>query len=292
MKKRPPMTASERATKAILDRTLARHGYRAYPQQPLAAVLEKEPGDRLSSREFEYFTRARLDFAIEKNNVFTLAVEFDGLDHFWNPVVRERDKLKNRLCRLANLPLIRIGWDTIQTRERTSILEFILNRHLAWLRRGRRQRPSWIGWGEPFPGTKAVTERLWRKFNIASLHLWKRQKMTAAFLADYTAESDSPHPDSEELRRLHGLVTLSTGKAVPVARLRTTVIYRALLMLDDISDCPTDPLEAAIYRAERMALPDLEGVNPGDIAVNISEYLTYRALEIWAGRNLRGRRRV
>ena len=114
-------------------RQLAHIGFRVYPKVRLADAIGKDDGERLTSREFDYFTRAHLDFLVVEKEVPIFAVEFDGPRHR-DAEAGERDVLKNRLCKSADLPLLRITSVEIAERDRLTLLDYMLMRHVAWRR--------------------------------------------------------------------------------------------------------------------------------------------------------------
>lgn len=111
--KRKSLTLSEgeRAVKAILEDRLAKTPYQVWGKTRLASAIEKEPNEYLPGDLFSYLRGAEIDYVIlhrEAPNHPLLAVEFDGPLHEADPKVRRNDLLKNRLCRSAALPLLRV----------------------------------------------------------------------------------------------------------------------------------------------------------------------------------------
>ena len=131
MHKRRLLYFREPEVHTILLRQLARNGFRVYPKVRLADAIGKDDGDRLSPRAFDYFTRAHFDFLVVQKDVAVFAVEFDGPTHR-NAEAVERDVLKNRLCKSADLPLLRITSVEITERDQLTLLDYMLMRHVAW----------------------------------------------------------------------------------------------------------------------------------------------------------------
>ncbi len=110
----------ESLVKIILEHRLARTPFQVTPKVGLASSIEWEPEEKGSPKEsvrlFNYFTRAELDFVIfyRSSGVPFLAVEFDGRYHETDAKARERDILKNRICSMAGLPLLRVRYQEIQ----------------------------------------------------------------------------------------------------------------------------------------------------------------------------------
>ena len=108
---------------SILVQQHSHKGYRIYPKVRLGDAIGKDPDEHLSGREFDYLTRAHLDFLVIKDEVPVFAVEFDGVQHFHDPETIERDVLKNRLCNAEELPLLRITATEITERDRLTLLD-------------------------------------------------------------------------------------------------------------------------------------------------------------------------
>jgi Protein of unknown function (DUF2726) len=212
MHKRRILYFREPEVDSILQRQLAKEGYRIMPKVKFSEAIGKDRNDHLSPREFEYFTKANLDFLVARENVPIFAVEFDGVDHFSDKRTIENDSIKNSLCKRAALPLLRITSSEIEQHDRLTILDYMLMRYVAW----QKESPSIIEEIEefaatigpnhdpedlavdldpsfhfdlrhPFPARDAVVERLWRNHKIA----WSMTKPDRHQQAEYS--SGSPH---------------------------------------------------------------------------------------------------
>ena len=86
----------------------------------------------LDAREVQYLKHAHFDFLVAHQDQAVFVVEFDGIDHINDPTVMERDVVKNRLCKLANLPLLRVMSTEIQERDQITVLDHMLMRYVAW----------------------------------------------------------------------------------------------------------------------------------------------------------------
>ena len=110
----------ESRVKTILEHRLARTPFQVAPKVRLASSIKWEPEEKGSPTEsvrlFNYFTRAELDFVIffRSSGFPFLAIEFDGRYHETDTKARERDILKNRICSMAGLPLLRVRHQEIQ----------------------------------------------------------------------------------------------------------------------------------------------------------------------------------
>jgi hypothetical protein len=191
MHKRRVLLFREPAVHSILRRQLASKGFQVYPKVRLSDAVAKDDGEHLPQREFDYLTRAHLDFVVVRNELPVFAVEFDGQGHAL-PEAIERDVLKNRLCKSADLPLLRITSAEINERDQHTLLDYMLMRYVAWQEEiggilGEIQEfaaglpddidpsdyavdcdPSFhFDVRHPFPGTALARERLWRNHRIA-----------------------------------------------------------------------------------------------------------------------------
>lgn len=191
MHKRPVLVFREPEVHSILLRSLAAHGFQVFPKIRLADAIGKDAGEYLQSRDFDYFTKAHFDFVVTKDLLPQFAVEFDGPTHE-SPEAVERDVLKNRLCREANLPLLRIASAELTERDKLTVLDYMMRRFVAWrdeiadirleLDEQAAGLPAdadphdYIDYFDPsihfdvqhpFPGTAAVRDRLWQRYRIA-----------------------------------------------------------------------------------------------------------------------------
>ena len=132
MHKRKLLYFAEPKVETILRRQLLQHGYRIYAKVRLRDALAHDKDERLTDKVFDYLTRAHLDFLVTKDYVGAFAVEFDGLHHLNDPKVRERDALKNSLCKSADLALLRINSTEIFEQDQITILDYMLKRYVAW----------------------------------------------------------------------------------------------------------------------------------------------------------------
>ena len=89
--------------------------------------------DELSAGEWTYYEKAAFDFVICKDDStqsYELIIEYDGFHHE-KPDQAFKDRLKDRICQNAGLPILRIGTDDIKLREDTQILDFILDQYFG-----------------------------------------------------------------------------------------------------------------------------------------------------------------
>ena len=133
MRIKPLVGGMERKTLDVLDRVLRGTAFRVCPKMRLADVLEPESGDVLLPGEQRFRLMSHFDFVVADRRTHqpVFAVEFDGPLHEVPPQPR-RDIRKNRLCKAGNFPLLRIGDAALEAYEQRTVLEFMLQRFVAW----------------------------------------------------------------------------------------------------------------------------------------------------------------
>jgi hypothetical protein len=110
------------------------------------------------------------------------AVEFDGPAHLERRQA-ERDRVKDELCLRADLPILRIGSDEIAPREQCSLLEWLIERFIAYRRvcpvRHHRDGTTWVPYPEwefelehTMPAVSSVIGRLHDEFGIVAGNWW------------------------------------------------------------------------------------------------------------------------
>lgn len=222
MHKRRILEFREPEVDTILQRQLAKEGYRIQPKVGLSDALAKDRDDHLSEREFSYFTRAHLDFLVTRDNMPVFAVEFDGAHHFADDRTIENDVIKNRLCKQAGLPLLRVTSSEIEEHDKVTLLDYMLMRYGAW----GKEYPSIMHEIEefaatigpdydpdnlivdldpsfhfdlkhPFPGREIVVERLWRNHRVAWSMVRPERHRTAQYLCDVMFGSSGPSTNEQ-----------------------------------------------------------------------------------------------
>jgi hypothetical protein len=155
----------EEKTTGILRKYFGGRPYIIFKDVALNQVVELDRSE-LPPREFDYFTRASLDFVICQDDgslTYELAIEYDGQKHeaasqAW------RDRIKDRICRESDLPLIRIGSVAVQMRRNTTILEFILDQYFGEKAISELRASGRLSSEEEyfiqFPATIAIQKRL------------------------------------------------------------------------------------------------------------------------------------
>lgn len=322
MHKRRVLYFREPEVHTILLRQLAPMGFRVYPKVRLADAIGKDDGERLTSREFDYFTRAHLDFLVVEKELPIFGVEFDGPCHRDVEAV-ERDVMKNRLCKSADLPLLRITSVEIAERDRLTLLDYMLMRHVAWRREiaGIMQEiddfaaalPSDARFEDhdgdfdphlqfdirhPFPGSEVVRNRLWLNHRIAWDFGDRRRDAEPAFYCNVSERRwpGGPHDEFLTCERVARVWPAGADRSNAVFRQPVDVSVRRWLPLETTIPDPgvfiTDvtQLTSAIDRAMQLYdehaaatwAPHLPGVSVWDITEHYTEYLALRAVEKWA----------
>jgi hypothetical protein len=323
MKKRKLLTWSEGQVDKILRRRLPNTRYRVLVAIRLSDAVGPERGETLPDAEFQFLSRAHLDFLIVTNTqpadpVF--AVEFDG-PHHDDPRQRARDVMKNRLCKKAGLPLLRIRAPEIEVWEQITVLDYIIYKFVAWERESEtiigeieeyaasldpRHRDRLVSdWDpsldptfefhlrHPFLATPRVKARLLHQYYIASAKAPSKFRHKARWLCRVMPHSEKSADEQFYTCSMKAVVTpIGSEETILFSTIRAASI-RSWLPIDmdvpstnklsEIFDCrPAEALALWKRRIEGMWLPSIPGVSTWDIAENFAEYLAFRAVEIWA----------
>ena len=125
---------SEYRTLKVLDRSLESSPFRVHCKVRLSDAIDFDKGEVREYVERNFLMTAHLDFLVinQINSEPQFAVEFDGPQHTNDPAQRRRDTTKNRLCDRAKLPLLRIGDAELEEYDQTTLLDYILERFVAW----------------------------------------------------------------------------------------------------------------------------------------------------------------
>ncbi|MCX6101585.1 MAG: DUF2726 domain-containing protein [Candidatus Bipolaricaulota bacterium] len=317
MHTKPILNSSEARVDTILRYRLGKQGYRIFPKVRLSDALEKEASDRLTDREFGYFTKAHLDFLVTQGGMPAFAVEFDGPAHLDGAKAVGHDVLKNGLCRSGDLPLLRVGSSEVERDEldELSVLDYMLMRYVAWreeypaIMRELEEYAATIGpecdpdslaidldpsfhfdLRHPFPGRDAVLERLWSKYRVAwsSVSLGGDEQFHTCnrrALVWRPGEKEQPAVFSQDVSAsLRSWLPLRTEVPSPdMFHLTPNRIQGAAA-----SPSPNEILEQFRIRVESMWFPRLPGLSAWDITEHYAEYLGFRAVEQWAGQPFEG----
>jgi hypothetical protein len=158
-------SVGEQSTAGLLRRYFHGKQYVIHKDVALNQVLELDRNE-LPTREFDYYTRASLDFLVCRDDArftYELAIEYDGAQHE-QPQQAWRDEVKNRICRDSNLPLLRIGQDAVTLRRNATILEFILDQYFGEKAVSSLREAGQLSWEDEysaqFPATAVVQKLL------------------------------------------------------------------------------------------------------------------------------------
>lgn len=315
------LNLKESIVDSILHRKLAKEGYHIFRKIRLADVINKDQGDWLSEREFSYFTRAHFDFVIANDNGPKFAVEFDGSYHFKDPKTIERDAIKNKLCKMAELPLLRISAQEIYEIDKMTLLDYMLERYVAWEKEHREileeineyveNLPTNITPDEidlnpafhfnirhPFQDIGTMQERLWLKYRVV-WEDWEFAFPNRINSADYICNVDFKelgnleHDQFYTCRAMAMVWKNGTSREKTIYSKIVSASIRSWLPLNrevpDFNDIiqlftkgNTNAPDLLQKRVESMWFPELPGLNACDIAQNYAQYLGFRAIEKWA----------
>lgn len=99
----------EEITNNILIRKSKEHDIHIYSKVRLADVFDIKFG--ITPKEiYNYALKSHFDFTVYNYNYYPLfVVEVDGIQHNTNITQRNNDIMKNKLCKINNLPILRIN---------------------------------------------------------------------------------------------------------------------------------------------------------------------------------------
>jgi len=303
----------------ILQRQLVNEGYRVLPKVRVADAINKDTSDHLSDRDFGYYTRAHFDFLVTKDLVPVFAVEFDGAGHLQSERAIENDAIKNRLCKEASLPLLRITSSELLEDDQLTLLDYMMMRYVSW----QKEYPSIMeeirtfsaniepdydpenlavdldpsvhfDLRHPFPVRDAVVERLWRNHSIAWSMAKPERHKTAKYLCDVTFGAWAPENDQFHRCAKRAIVWAANQRSSihfsgdVSFSLRSWLPLRPHVPAPDMFSDPVDARQAEEIlnqfriRVESIWFPNLPGMSAWDIADNYAEYMGFRAVERWA----------
>jgi very-short-patch-repair endonuclease len=307
----------------ILRRRLSNEGFRIFAKIRLCDVINKEQGERLSDREFEYLSRAHLDFLIAKDNIPKFAVEFDGARHLIDAKTIERDVLKNKLCKMAELPLLRITVQEIEETEKITLLDYMLLRYITWekeyeeimskIREYASNLPPnfdpeqlaidldpafHFNIRHPFPGNRTIQERLWQQYQVAWEFSQTNRKNSAAYICGvFPSEFHYGHNQCDRCIVRAMVWKNGTSKENSIYSTTISASIRSWLPLNQkipdwseiVSLFINDNQKAETLlkkRFDSIWTPDLPGIDTSDIVQSYAEYLGFRAIEKWANKGV------
>jgi hypothetical protein len=147
------LNRSESTVDKELQGIASDNGLRVFPKMRLSDVIKKGTSS-LTQREFDFYTRSHFDFVLtDKNTRPLMVVEYDGPIH-QDEVQRERDEIKNELCRKANLGLLRVNDRYVTKLENgMTLLRWIVEVREIAKAFDEAQMNGQIPWDEPFDPT-------------------------------------------------------------------------------------------------------------------------------------------
>lgn len=124
---------SEYITYTELSKGLEGSGLLIFPKLLLKDVIAKEVRDSLTKSLKNTIEKSHFDFVVTDDKHMPLfAVEFDGPHHKIYDKKIKSDIRKNRICQIANLPLIRVSDAHLIQHDYVSIVQFIVYRFKMW----------------------------------------------------------------------------------------------------------------------------------------------------------------
>ncbi|VAW67379.1 hypothetical protein MNBD_GAMMA08-1001 [hydrothermal vent metagenome] len=122
----------EEATHLRLRDVCEKHGASIFSKVRLADILPIE-GSGISDAEYKFALQSHFDFVVSNDTHTPLfAVEFDGPLHT-NEKQQNRDKIKNKLCRKFDFPLLRINSNYLKKAYRgMDLLSWFVEVWFAW----------------------------------------------------------------------------------------------------------------------------------------------------------------
>jgi very-short-patch-repair endonuclease len=155
---------SEEIVLRELEAIAGDNGLRVFAKPRLSDVIVKGK-TRLSAREFDFYTRAHVDFAVaDETSKPIMVVEYDGRYHTQSQQV-ERDKIKDSLCVDAGLRILRINANHVTRLYRgISVLRWIVEvtELQKWFERA--QADGQIPYDEPFDPAMIADDGRGRKW--------------------------------------------------------------------------------------------------------------------------------
>ena len=205
----------EKVTDRLLGTAAADHGDRLLAKVRLADVIEVE---HLTGRAKSYGLSSHLDFVMVRADTSEprFAVELDGAQHWRDPAVKERDRLKDDLCELAGLPLLRVTSAFTRQQGRWTVLTYLVDAFYFAQAFYEAQKSGSIPWDEPFDAGSFITadDDNQPNFNMldaaARRRLWARQEAGSlpAAMPDTWLTSDA----EERAVHAHAFLAVATDR--------------------------------------------------------------------------------
>lgn len=145
------LTDGESKVDRVLDEYARENGYRLLLKPRFRDVIDVDDM-HLTGRERNFTFTAHFDFiaADAATSLPILAIEYDDARHRTDPEQRERDKIKDRLCQAAGLPMLRVDSQFARREGRWRVLGYILEMHEVGKAFHAAQQAGQVPWDEPF----------------------------------------------------------------------------------------------------------------------------------------------
>jgi Protein of unknown function (DUF2726) len=314
-------STSEYKTNKILETVLRETGYTVRPELALNKVLQIDEHEVLSKPERNTLNSSSFDNVVYNEDSWPeFAVEFDGPHHHQDPKQRASDIRKNLLCQKAGFPLLRIGDEFLTEYERTSLLEYLIQRFVAWkkdhsqISEAQQEIGNYLAakgaaeveykgmddplimWDllHPFPGSIEIAKSLYAKYGVVTSHIDPDVYEQAISQAEYLfspMESSGAAPiglyhyGAERTFGLRKMWRQASGRYdwEPMHSVTAAVSYQWRLPTVDLFT-PASKLSAIL--GETVHGQQLPGVSMQEVAEHFCDFLALRQLKAWAEQNL------
>jgi hypothetical protein len=306
---------SEFKTRKILEKALAGTGFYICQELPLNKVLDCD-GEILKRQERETLKHSSFDFVIFNNESQPeFAVEFDGPHHCVDEKQQLSDARKNSLCSKARLPLLRLDDEFLSEYEKTSLLEYVIRRFVAWrndaaevsqeeadiadhlAKRGageeeyEQMRDPQIMWDlfHPFPASTEIAEAVFSNQKIVSSWIDAEvycQALTRPELLLFEPNGTGSHPvgldhyREERTYELRRITQLASGKSESqhLHSISVGVTYQFKLPTTDRRRFYSGESRILIEDAHGQ---DLLGISMSELAHHFCDFLALNKLKQW-----------
>lgn len=148
------LNCSEKTVMRELEKIASDNAMRIFAKPRLSDVIQKD-STHLTNREFDFYTRSHCDFVVADPDARpVMVVEYDGPLHRLSAEQKERDVIKNELCRRAGLGLLRINDNYVTKIYRgMTVLRWIIEVTELEKAFNAAQEGGRIPWDEPFDPT-------------------------------------------------------------------------------------------------------------------------------------------
>lgn len=326
MKVKKINNSSEWITFNEILKELTNTNYLIFPKLAMKEVIDDCVKTLLSGKEKNYLNSSHFDFVIvDKNHSPVFAVEFDGPHHQLYEKKKISDLKKNKICQLAELPLLRITDSELFKVESLSVLQFIIYRFVKFnenfeeIKERIAQKisemdeesvrrltldgyldpaydPQFIFHIEhPFPFRDAIIKKLKTQYNLTSTYnnintLWY-QVFSKGSTSD-TTYTDSYYYGIYKGKSKDGNFSWKSGKidSKDIEVLEEDETHFSMkweLVTDSKYDQKISPVSFFMNTGKLpIYFADLPGAQIPDICDSIAEYLAYKKVLHWAESNL------